>query len=85
LREVLALCQRPAYRERTVEKSVLLLTDGRTRETVADLRGSYRALQLRVVDCERGPVRLGRAQQLAAALGAECSHIDALGLAARPD
>jgi magnesium chelatase subunit D len=77
--QALAVCKGPAYRECTVEKRVLLLTDGRTRESVSDLRGSCVALGLRVVDCERGPLRLGHARQLATALGAEYSHLDALG------
>ena len=37
-----------------------------------------------LLDCERGPVRLGRARRLAAALAAELAHIDTLSRVERP-
>jgi magnesium chelatase subunit D len=79
LKAALGLCLRPAFRSAGTEKRLWILSDGRTRETVGDLRGSLRELAPLVVDCERGPVRLGRAQQLALTLGAGYAHLDALG------
>jgi magnesium chelatase subunit ChlD-like protein len=77
--KALALCQRPELAERTVEKRLWLLSDGRSREAVTDLRSRSSNLELHVVDCERGAVRLGRARELAAALNAEYRHVDELG------
>lgn len=59
-------------------KRLVLLTDGRSREPVHDLARGRTALDVVVIDCERGPVRLGRADALAAALGGRCVHVDAL-------
>jgi magnesium chelatase subunit ChlD-like protein len=55
------------------QQRVLVMTDGRVKE----------GLSLPLLDCpsllidiERGPIRLGRARQLAGLLGAEYRHID---------
>lgn len=79
LHEALSLCNRPAFRDAAVHKRLWLLSDGRAREPLADLSQRVRQLDLSVIDCERGPVRLVRARELAAALGAEYRHIDELG------
>jgi magnesium chelatase subunit D len=77
LLEAFAVCRRPAYCGSGVEKHLLVLSDGRTREAVADLRARCRPLEPCIVDCERGALRLGRARALAAALGADYLHAEA--------
>jgi magnesium chelatase subunit D len=77
LLEAFAVCRRPAYCGSGVEKHLIVLTDGRTREPVADLRARCRPLVPCIVDCERGALRLGRARGLAAALGADYLHVEA--------
>ncbi|NWD77989.1 VWA domain-containing protein [Pseudomonas gingeri] len=54
---------------------VLLLTDGRLKAWSGLPVFNCQAL---LVDLEKGPIRLGRAVQLAAELGAEYRHIEAL-------
>jgi magnesium chelatase subunit D len=71
LHEAHALCNDDQRHQR-----IILLTDGRTRETVDDLARSD--LELTVIDCERSPVRLARAHQLARALRAQYLHLDTL-------
>jgi magnesium chelatase subunit D len=78
LLEAIALGARRDYRDDDVEKRLLLLTDGRTREVVTDLRARCRSLEPCVVDCERGALRLGRARALATALAAGYVQVDAL-------
>jgi len=78
LLEAIAVGARRDYRGDDVEKRLLLLTDGRTREAVTDLRARCRSLEPCVVDCERGALRLGRARALATALGASYVHVDTL-------
>ena len=73
----LALGQRPAYRDAAVEKRLFLLSDGRSREQLGDLRESCQELAPIVIDCERSALRLGRARGLAAALGGGYVHVDA--------
>jgi magnesium chelatase subunit D len=79
---------------RTREPALLvLLTDGRANVSAqggdpweealaacASLRTACAGVL--VVDCEPGPIKLGRAQELAQALGAECVALDALDAAA---
>lgn len=85
------VCQRRPFQAREVGKRVVLLTDGRTREPLPTLRLAHaraqngRAsaphqaqLELLVIDCERGPVRLGRAAAIASAVGGRYLHIDSL-------
>jgi Mg-chelatase subunit ChlI/Mg-chelatase subunit ChlD len=76
--EALALLNRPGLRSPDVAKRLVLLTDGRTRESFDDLAPARRDLELLLLDCERGPVRLQRARSIAAALGARYAHVDAL-------
>jgi magnesium chelatase subunit D len=75
---------------RTREPSLLVVfTDGRANVSVgnedpwaeslaacAELKGACAGAV--VIDCEPGPIVLGRARQLAAALGAECVALSAL-------
>lgn len=64
--------------ERPGESSLLVLvTDGRTRESVRDAAADITAVatQAMVVDTETGPTRLGRARQVAAWLGASYEAI----------
>jgi len=68
---------------------LVLFTDGRANVSISDadpweeslaaceaLRGACAGAV--VIDCEPGPIVLGRARQLAAALGAECVALSAL-------
>ena len=67
---------KPSERQR-----LLILTDGRLRDlpTLAPL-----PCPTLLLDTERAPIRLGRARQLAAELGAQYHHIDTLALSVRP-
>jgi magnesium chelatase subunit D len=76
LREAHALCRRADRRSQHLHKRLILLTDGRTRESVIDLVDARLELAHYVIDCERTAVRLGRARALAAALGAQYFHVD---------
>jgi Mg-chelatase subunit ChlD len=58
-----------------MERRLFLLTDGRTREKVDDLAAHSSAVRATVIDCERGPLRLGRARRIAATLKADYVHI----------
>jgi magnesium chelatase subunit D len=78
IQEALAVCARRAYRSSTVAKRLLVLTDGRTRESMADLAVSRPDLELFVIDCERAQVRLGRARTIATSIGATYLHVDTL-------
>jgi magnesium chelatase subunit ChlD-like protein len=62
--------QRPDEQQR-----VLLMTDGRVKDIPVLARLQCPSL---LIDIESGPIRLGRAQQLAIALGAVYRHIDSL-------
>ncbi|WP_299835321.1 VWA domain-containing protein [Pseudomonas sp.] len=62
--------QRPDEQQR-----VLLMTDGRVKDIPVLARLQCPSL---LIDIESGPIRLGRAQQLAVALGAVYRHIDSL-------
>lgn len=57
------------------QQRLLILTDGRLRDWPALPPASCPAL---LVDIECGPIRLGRGRVLAAQLGAQYRHIDAL-------
>ncbi|WP_397453506.1 VWA domain-containing protein [Pseudomonas sp. NA-150] len=59
----------------TEQQRMLLLTDGRIKD-FSDVP-EFDCPRL-LIDIEQGPIRLGRAVQLAEALGAEYRHIDAL-------
>ncbi|KAF1054478.1 MAG: hypothetical protein GAK43_00835 [Stenotrophomonas maltophilia] len=63
---------KPGERQR-----LLVITDGRLRDWPSLLPASCPTL---LVDIEGGPVRLGRARQLAEALGADYRHISELPL-----
>ena len=57
------------------QKRFLLLTDGRVKEWLGLSRIECPGV---LIDIERGPIRLGRAQQLASALEVDYLHIDQL-------
>jgi magnesium chelatase subunit ChlD-like protein len=76
--EALALAVRPAFRSPDVAKRLVLLTDGRTRESFDDFALARHDLELLILDCERGPVRLGRARTIAMSLGARYAHVDSM-------
>lgn len=54
---------------------VLVLTDGRIKQLPALPTFACATL---LIDIEKGPIRLGRAKELASTLGAEYRHIDEL-------
>ena len=62
--------QQPAERQR-----VLVMTDGRVKDPGGLLAFNRPGL---LIDIESGPIRLGRAQQMAVSLGIEYQHIDEL-------
>jgi Mg-chelatase subunit ChlD len=76
--DALALCDTAKFRPAHVAKRLLLLTDGRTREDLDDLGRRCRELDVLVVDCESGALRLERARRLASALGGRHVHVEAL-------
>lgn len=83
LQEAFALCQRRPFHAVDVGKRVILLTDGRTREHIEQVAATVlgrRAgnTEFLVIDCERGPIRLGRSAALATALRGRYWHVDAL-------
>lgn len=57
------------------QQRLLLLTDGRIKEVPTLAALSCPSL---LIDIESGPIRLGRARELAAVLGAEYRHIELL-------
>jgi len=63
---------------------LFLFTDGRSREAVDDLAAACRSIDLVIIDCERGPLRLGRARRVASALAGLLAHIDDLRRVERP-
>jgi magnesium chelatase subunit D len=72
------LCAQRRWRSPAVVKKLVLLTDARSRESMADLPRAPTNLELIVIDCESSQLRLGRAPALAVALGGRCLHVDAL-------
>ena len=78
LHEALAVCSGRRFRSPEVQKRIVLLTDGRTREPLHDLATSDDSIELVVIDCERGALRLGRCAPLARTLGARLLHVDSL-------
>jgi magnesium chelatase subunit D len=60
------------------ERRFVLFTDGRSRDDVSGLAAAHPQVASTLVDCERGPVRLGRARPIADRLAARYVHIDEL-------
>lgn len=60
------------------ERRFVLFTDGRSRDDVSGLAAAHPNVAATLVDCERGPVRLGRVRQIADRLAARYVHIDEL-------
>lgn len=75
LQEAADWLQRRRARQPAEQQRLLLLTDGRLKQWSALPAFACPAL---LVDIESGPIRLGRAAQLAAELGAEYRHIEEL-------
>jgi len=78
LHEALAVCSGRRFRSPEVQKRIVLLTDGRTREPLHDVHKRDDGIELVVIDCERGPLRLARCAPLAHTLGARLVHVDTL-------
>jgi magnesium chelatase subunit D len=72
----LACCERERARIHAAHQRILLLTDGRSRDSLSELAGAREHVELWVVDCERGPIQLGLASSLAAAIGASYYTLD---------
>jgi magnesium chelatase subunit D len=60
------------------ERRFVLFTDGRSRDDVSGLAAAHPQVESTLVDCERGPVRLGRSRPIADRLAARYVHIDEL-------
>jgi Mg-chelatase subunit ChlD len=69
---------RSAARRGVTDRRLLVLTDGRSRERVADLMRMRDTFDLALIDCERARVRLGGARRIARELRARYAHVDAL-------
>jgi magnesium chelatase subunit D len=78
LHQAHALCTSRRFQARDVTKRIVLLTDGRSREPVHDLAAEDPSIDVVVIDCERGALRLARAEQLARALKGRYLHVDSL-------
>jgi magnesium chelatase subunit D len=65
-------------RAAAVERRFILFTDGRTRENLAGLASAHQDVDITVIDCERGPLRLQRARGIATTLAARYVHIESL-------
>jgi magnesium chelatase subunit I len=65
-----SLCKQTRWRNPGVFRRLLVLTDGRVRDLTSSIPPLPSDLDRVVVDCELGRVRLGRTQQLTAALHA---------------
>lgn len=66
------------------ERRFVLFTDGRSRDDVSGLAAAHPQVVSTLIDCERGPVRLGRARPIADRLAARYVHIDELWEAGGP-
>jgi magnesium chelatase subunit D len=84
LHEARALARGARFSGPGVRKRLVLLTDGRTTEPLADLVSLGREVEATLIDCERGRLRLGLARGMARALGAAYLHVDALPERASP-
>ena len=82
LQQVHDWLQRRQRRKPGEQQRLLVVTDGRLRDWPALPPSPCPAM---LVDIECAPIRLGRAAQLAAELGAEYRHITQLPLASGPD
>jgi magnesium chelatase subunit ChlD-like protein len=69
---------RSAERRGVTDRRLLVLTDGRSRERVADLVNMRSTFDLALIDCERARVRLGGARRIARELRARYAHVDTL-------
>ena len=76
-----AVLRRERLRSPHQRQTLLLLTDGRSRDTLSDIELACSTV---VVDTESSTVRLGRCRGLAEALGAEYIPLDTLSRIAEP-
>ena len=79
-----ALCRGSRFSGPGVLRRLVLLTDGRSSEPIADIAQFEPTLESIVIDCERGRLRLRGARRVADALGATYVHGDALPERAAP-
>jgi Mg-chelatase subunit ChlD len=75
LEKASAVLRQERLRNPQQQQTLVLMTDGRSRDSVAGLEPVCPTV---VVDTEAGSVRLGRCRGLAAALGAEYIPLDSL-------
>ncbi len=82
LRVALMRARELVLRGEARRRSVVLLTDGRSRESLADVGRAFvrGGVEVTIVDCERRAVRLGRCRDVARALGARVASVGDLGL-----
>jgi magnesium chelatase subunit D len=73
-----AVCRRTRFSGSALVRRLVLLSDGRSRESLAGALHQKPDLERIVIDCERGRLRLGRAHALATAIGARWLHVDSL-------
>jgi len=78
LHEAHTLCTSRRFHAADITKRIFLLTDGRTRESFGDGAGKDSRAEVVVIDCERGAVRLRRAEGIAGELGGRYLHVDEL-------
>lgn len=75
LEEAIQLLERERKRLPQEQQTLVLFTDGRSRDAIDDLRVPCRTL---VIDTESGPLRLGRCRQLANTMNGEYLTLDNL-------
>jgi magnesium chelatase subunit ChlD-like protein len=75
LEKAIQLLERERKRLPQEQQTLVLFTDGRSRDAIDDLRVPCRTL---VIDTESGPLRLGRCRQLANTMNGEYLSLDNL-------
>ncbi|MCF5672629.1 VWA domain-containing protein, partial [Pseudomonas syringae] len=75
LEQAMSWLEQRQQRYPSEQHRVLVLTDGRIKQLPALPAFSCASL---LIDIEKGPIRLGRAKELASSLGADYLHIDEL-------
>lgn len=74
----ISLCEAPARNGDAGAPRLFVLTDGRSRDGAGELAPRARGIETVIIDCERGPLRLGRSRALASAMGASYVHLESL-------
>lgn len=80
LEQAIEVLERERKRFPQEQQTLVLFTDGRSRDNIDDLRVPCRTL---VIDTESGPLRLGRCPQLANAMNGEYLTLDNLPIKRR--